>query len=162
MGDLNVTGMNLDDAIIVLDVDDLSADVEVKPRILATPGFPGTNGDGLLHLTSLTGVDGDDGAIRLWVVNHKPSVDAATGELLDQPKVGANSTIELFTTGPKAETLEYVKTFASPQIASPNRVAAVGGDGEGVYFTNDHGTAMIGLVSESGSGSWAVKLTCGR
>ncbi|KAK6079508.1 hypothetical protein SCUP234_05677 [Seiridium cupressi] len=144
VGHLNVSGMHLDDAIVVLDLDDLNAGAEVKPRVLTTPGFSGTNGEGLLHLASLTGVDGEDGSIRLWVINLKPSLNTTTGELLDQPKVGANVTVELFTTSSKAETLEYVKTFAHPQIISPNRIAPVGGDSEAFYFTNDH-AAKVGL-----------------
>lgn len=143
----NYSGRNLDDAVVVLDVDELAADKEVKPRILATPNFAGTAGDGRLHLLGMTGVDDEDGNVRLWIINLKPSVNSTTGEFLDHSKVGANTTIELFRTARRAKELEYIKTFAHPQIASPNRIAAVGGNKDAFYFTNDHGTAKTGLVS---------------
>lgn len=147
MGHFNVAGRSLTDAIVVLDVDSLAADKEVKARILETPGFPGTNGDGLLHLVGFTGSDDEDGTIRLWINNLKPSIDEITGEFLNQAKHGANATIELFRTGPQAQNIVHVRTFSHPQIANPNRVAAVGGTTDAFYFTNDHGTVKTGLVS---------------
>lgn len=143
----NLSGRNPNDAIVVLDVDELEAGGEVSPRILATPKFPGINGDGRLQLTGMAGVDDADGSVRLWIINNRPSVDAETGEFLKHSKIGANTTIELFRTGSKADELRHMKTFANPQIATANRVAAVGGDNNGFYFTNDHGTVKTGLVS---------------
>ncbi|KAH9907552.1 hypothetical protein F4778DRAFT_769028 [Xylariomycetidae sp. FL2044] len=145
MGHLNVSGISADDAIVVIDIDDIKPGKAIAPRVLKTPGFPGTNGDGRIHLVGFTGVDDADGSIRLWIPNLKPSVDTATGALLDQHKFGANSTIELFRTGPRAEKLEHIRTFAHTQIGNPNRIAAVGGDSNSFYYTNDHGTAKVGL-----------------
>ena len=116
-------------------------------RVLSTPGFPGTNGDGYLHLVGLTGSDGEADDVRLWVVNAKPSIDVKTGELLDQSEHGANSTVELFSTGSQAKALQHVRTFSDAQIATPNNVAAVGDEGSAFYFTNDHGLAKTGWVS---------------
>lgn len=147
MGSLNISGRNLNDAILVLDVDELRADAPVEPRILAMPGFPGTAGDGRINVAGFTGTDDADGTIRLWIPDLKPSVDPVTGEILDQTKVGGNTTVELFRTGSRAAELTHVKTFAHAQISSPNRVAAVGGDSNAFYYTNDHGTVKLGLVS---------------
>jgi arylesterase / paraoxonase len=147
MGHLNVSARNLDDAIVVLDIDQLTSGAEVNARVLSMPGFSDKNGDGHLHVAGITGEDDEDGGIRLWAVNSRPSVDPATGDLLDNKKIGANTTIELFRTGRAAEKLEHIKTFAHPQIVNPNRIAAVGGKTDAFYFTNDHGTAKVGLVS---------------
>ncbi|KAH8199844.1 hypothetical protein TruAng_006014 [Truncatella angustata] len=145
MGHFNVSARGMSDAILVLDIDDLASDSEVMPRVLDTPGFPGMNGDGRLYLSGFSGSDDEDGSVRLWVVNLKPSVDPVTKDFLDHAKFGANTTIELFRTGSKAEKLDHLKTFVHPQIVNPNRVAAVGGNSNAFYFTNDHGTIKTGL-----------------
>lgn len=147
MGHFNFSGRHADDAVAVIDVDELEAGGEVRPRVLTTPGFPGINGDGRIDLIGMTGTDDADGSVRLWLINMKPSVDAETGAFLDHSKVGGNTTIELFRTGRKAEKLEHIRTFANPQIVTPNRVAAIGGETNAFYFTNDHGTVKTGLVS---------------
>ncbi|KAI1846291.1 hypothetical protein JX265_010878 [Neoarthrinium moseri] len=141
----NVSGRGLNDAIVVVDIDEMSPD-KLKPRVLETPGFPGTNGDGRLHLVGLTGVDDSDGNVRLWVINAKPSVDPMSGEFSDNSKVGGNSTVELFRAGPYASSLDHVKTFAHSQIATPNNVAPVGDQGNSFYFTNDHGVTKTGIM----------------
>lgn len=130
-----------------MDIDKPTAD-GYEMRVLDTPGFFGTNGDGRLHLVGFTGRDDEstDGTISLWVVNTKPTVDLVSGELLDQSVSGANATIELFRTGPAATKLEHVKTFAHSQLATPNNVAAVGGTVTSFYYTNDHGLAKAGVV----------------
>lgn len=132
---------------MVIDVDQPDADGGFTPRRLATPGFADAHGYGSLHLTGMGGVDDEDGSVRLWVLNGKPSVDPVTGELLDNAEIGANTTVELFRARPQAADLEHLRTFVHPQIATPNRVAPVGGKSDAFYFTNDHGTVKVGLVS---------------
>lgn len=131
----------------MINVDDLPNGPNVDARVLSTPGFTGTSGDGLLGLVGFGATDDADGGIRLWVINDRPSLDLHTGEILDQAKVGANTTVELFRAGPGAKSMEHVRTFYHPHIASPNRIAPVGGKTDAFYFTNDHGTAKVGLVS---------------
>jgi arylesterase / paraoxonase len=144
-----VSGRSLSDAIVVIDVDDLPTDSHVVSlRVLSTPGFRGTNGDGLLNVVGFGATDDDkDGSIRLWIVNDRPSLDIAKGEFLDQARFGANATIELFRAGPNANQMKHLKTFSHEQIATPNRIAPVGGRTDAFYFTNDHGTSKVGWVS---------------
>ncbi|ORY58393.1 uncharacterized protein BCR38DRAFT_377014 [Pseudomassariella vexata] len=143
-GKFNVSGRSLRDSIVVMDLERPSGD-SFDMRTLETPGFFGTDGDGRLHLVGFAGSDDEPGDIRLWVINTKPSVDPITGEFLDNSKVGANSTVELFKTGAGATTLEHIKTFFHSQIATPNKVTALGGPHDGFYYTNDHGTVKTGL-----------------
>lgn len=139
---LNASGRPLDDAFIVMDIDTAKGD-SYQYRILDTPNYSGVNGDGALHLVGFTGVDSTAG-INLFIVNARPSIDATSGELLDNAKVGGNSTIERFVLAPpQASELKHVSTFAHPQIATPNNIAAVGKNA--FYFTNDHGPYKVGL-----------------
>lgn len=115
-------------------------------RVLKTPGYDGIAGDGTINVMGMTGTTSADGSdINLWLINNRPSVDAATGEVLDNTIVGANSTIDVFSTAPGVDFMKHVKTFADPQIATPNNVA-VQKDG-GFFFTNDHGLHKSGWVS---------------
>ena len=60
MGHLNVSGRSLTDSIIALDIDKPHLD-SFTYRVLTTPGFEGTAGDGKLYALALTGIqDGDD------------------------------------------------------------------------------------------------------
>ncbi|KPM42136.1 hypothetical protein AK830_g4419 [Neonectria ditissima] len=143
VGDFNYTARSQKDAIVVLGIDK-PVEKGFEFRALTTPGFTGTAGDGLLSLVGFTGVENiDNGAISLLIVNDRPSVDAETGAFLDHASVGANSTIELFETGPDATALKHVHTFADKHIASPNRVAAIGKDS--FYLSNSHGPNKVGL-----------------
>lgn len=122
-------------------------------RTLRTPGFTGTAGDGLLHVVGFTGVDAHaDGEhrVELLVINNRPALDPVTGTpLMDQSAVGADSTIEVFEVrGSKAEEMIHVRSLADELIATPNRVAVIGGT-KGFYATNDHGPYKVGLVSRT-------------
>ncbi|KAI1076983.1 hypothetical protein F5B20DRAFT_583722 [Whalleya microplaca] len=143
----NVSGRSASDAVLAMDVDS-PVDSGFALRALQTPGYAGTNGDGRLQLCGMTGIDDEGGAVRLWLVDMKPSVDPATGAFTDHAQTGANSTIELFRAGPGAAELQHVRTFFAPQITTPNRVAALGGEGlgEGFYFSNDFGAYKVGLT----------------
>ncbi|KAF5019499.1 hypothetical protein F66182_8506 [Fusarium sp. NRRL 66182] len=145
VGKLNVSGMSQRDAIVALDIDKpVNEGFEV--RVLKTPDFSGTAGDGLLSLVGFTGIDTADGAVELLVINNRPSIDAETGAYQDQYAHGANTTIELFTTGPRAAELKHIRTHADKEIATPNRVAAI--DSKTFYFTNDRGPHKVGLRSQ--------------
>jgi arylesterase/paraoxonase len=155
IGRLNASGRSLNDKVIAMKIDHprgLSYDY----RVLKTPSFSGVNGDGTLGLVSITGQIINNDTLRLWLVNTRPSVDPS-GALLDNAKIGGNSTIELFELDPNASNLKHIKTFADPQIATPNNIAPLP-DGS-FYFTNDHGLHKVGLQFEAtvllgGSGVW--------
>ncbi|KAB5517362.1 hypothetical protein GE09DRAFT_979088 [Coniochaeta sp. 2T2.1] len=148
MGHLNLTGRSEIDAVIVLDIDALdpsSSKVDASSyRVLSTPRFKGTAGDGHFHIIGISGLETDEG-IKLYFTNNRPSVDAVTGELLDQTVVGANATIEVFATGPKATRMKHERTYAHRHIVTPNNVAPVPDTEEGIYITNDHGQHKTGL-----------------
>lgn len=131
----------MNDHVIAMDIDKPKG-TSYEYRILKTPGFSGINGDGTINLVGMTGEATVD--VRLWFVNARPSVDPVSGAFLDAAVVGGNSTIELFDMDLGAGELKHVKTFADPQIATPNNIAATG-DG-GFYFTNDHGPHKVGFV----------------
>ncbi|KAK1725678.1 uncharacterized protein BDZ83DRAFT_618882 [Colletotrichum acutatum] len=140
---MNASGRSTRDAVIALDIDSPKSDA-FEYRVLETPGFTGTVGDGLLQLVGITGIDAPKGdRVEILVVNNGPSVDPVTGTLLDQKSVGANSTIEVFETGPKAMGMKHVRTFASANISTPNNVAAL--SSEEFYFTNANGPHKVGL-----------------
>ncbi|KEF60799.1 uncharacterized protein A1O9_02361 [Exophiala aquamarina CBS 119918] len=141
---LNASGRGLNDHIVAMNIDNPATAGGFTYRVLKTPGFGGIAGDGTINVMGMTGTTSADGSdINLWLINNRPSVDAATGEVLDNAIVGANSTIDVFSTTPGAESMKHVKTFANPQIATPNNLA-VQKDG-GFFFTNDHGLHKLGL-----------------
>jgi len=82
--------------------------------------------------------------LRFWIVNNGIAVDLV-GVPRDAAKVGANSTIEEFHLTRGSKDLEFVKTFYSDVIQTPNSVVGTG-DG-GFLFTNDHGNYKVGAVS---------------
>lgn len=140
----NVSGRGMNDHVVAMKIDSPKWN-SYEYRILKTPDFSGINGDGTLNLLGMTGETmPKDGAIRLWFVNARPSVDPRSGELLDSATIGGNSTIELFEMDSDAGGMKHLRTFADPQIATPNNIAA-NGDGS-FYFTNDHGLHKVGLV----------------
>lgn len=97
-----------------------------------------------LSLVGLTGRDNPDGTIELLMVNNKPSINMATGELLDNTQIGANTTIEHFLTAPDIGVLIHHATYAHDRIATPNNIAWDGA--ESFYLTNDHGLNKVGWV----------------
>ncbi|OLN81104.1 Serum paraoxonase/lactonase 3 [Colletotrichum chlorophyti] len=142
---LNASGRSTRDAIIAMNIDSPKGD-SYEFRTLATPGFSGTAGDGLLQLVGLTGIDAPAGdRVELLLVNNRPSVDAVTGDLLDQASVGHNATIEVFETGPQATEMKHIRTFADGHISTPNNVAAL--SSEAFYITNDNGRHKTGVMS---------------
>ncbi|TVY76064.1 Serum paraoxonase/arylesterase [Lachnellula suecica] len=132
----NATGRSLVDRIAVIDT---RGPGRLASRIqwLRTENFSGVNGDGTLSLHGLDiRPDKHTDTLRILLVNHRPSVDPVTGELLDNVKVGANSTIEQFQTKAGSDTMRHVRTYANDVIHTPNRVAWV--NDHAFVFTNDH------------------------
>ncbi|KAK6857178.1 serum paraoxonase arylesterase [Apiospora arundinis] len=125
-GQYNASGRSLTDHITVLNIDEPEpAGPGFATRVLETPGTPARTAT----------------AIRLWLVNAKPSVDPATGRLLPDDRQAANQTVEVFTmsNAPGAVKLEHLQSFWDPLIRTPNRVAAVGDATNDFWVTNDLG-----------------------
>lgn len=115
-------------------------------NVLRPTEYSGVAGDGRIYALAITGTTSvSDSGIQLYLVNGRPSVDAENGGFKDPYLVGANSTIDVFSTQPGAHTMNHIRTFANAQIATPNNVALTN-DG-GFYFTNDHGKYKTGWVS---------------
>ncbi|CAG1981710.1 unnamed protein product [Fusarium graminearum] len=141
VGALNISGRSQRDSIVALDIDK-PVGTSFEPRTLKTEGFAGTSGDGIINIAGFTGIDNSDGSIDLLVTNMRPSVDAESGNYLDQFVHGANTTVEHFTTGAGPNELKHVRTFADAGITTPNRVAVM--DDKTFYVANDHGPHMMG------------------
>ena len=113
---------------------------------------------------SSSGGGGDDeGHIRLWLIDTKPTVDLATGRVLDdQSATGANQTVEVFrvTGGRKATGLKHLESFWDPSVVkTPNRVAAVGDDTNAFWVTNDIGHSESRWVSDDEPTPSGTRLT---
>ncbi|VUC34843.1 unnamed protein product [Clonostachys rosea] len=132
----NVSGRAGTDHIAVLDIDQRGADgLYGLKKVEIAPGFTST--------LDLHGFDAKrvNGRLRFWIINHKPPVNQTTGEIIADPSLGANSTVEIFDLNPKSNQLEYVKTIFDPAIIAPNGVTA-DKDGVGFTVTNDHNSKV--------------------
>ena len=140
----------MNDHVVAMSIDKPKGD-SYEYRILKTPDFHGINGDGTINLVGMTGEETTPAgaALRLWFVNARPSIDATSGELLENAEIGGNSTIEVFEMNVDAGEMKHTRTFVDPQIATPNNIA-LNGDGS-FYFTNDHGLHKVGFVREHGT-----------
>ncbi|CAI7651627.1 unnamed protein product [Penicillium pancosmium] len=76
--------------------------------------------------------------LRFWLINHRPSVNADTGEIIDERK---NYTVEVFDLDEDAGALVPVKTISSELLDSPNNLA-VDPTGDGILVINDHVTKV--------------------
>jgi arylesterase/paraoxonase len=145
----NHSGRSEGDNLVLLDLDQpglIAGSKAITVQKLETPDYSGTAGDGFLSLNGFTGVDMGNGVVRLLVVNNRPSIDPATGTYAaDQASAGVNATVEVFESRGNKGVLSHLLTLASPNISTPNRVAAFGS--EGFYITNDHGKVKSGKVS---------------
>jgi arylesterase / paraoxonase len=110
--------------------------------------FPGIHGDGTINLQGFDVHVGDDDplTLRMLLVNNCPFVDPVTGALLDNTKLGANATIELFETTLGSTELRYLKTYHDAAIQTPNKVAFMGPDA--FVLTNDR-SVIHGFVRPS-------------
>ncbi|KAJ5938743.1 hypothetical protein N7466_001877 [Penicillium verhagenii] len=128
----DLSARSLSDHIAVLDIDNVDPESGLSvPRQLKIGGYEGAldlHGFDVRHIGS---------TVRFWLINHKPAVDAATGQPLDAWTHGANSTVEIFDLNKITDTLEHVRTVYSDAIISPNNLA-VDADGVGFVITNDH------------------------
>ena len=112
---------------------------------ITAENFPGNNGDGTFDLHGFdVRADKSTDTLRILLINHRPPYNPVTGELLDAPKIGANSTIELFQTTAGSDTMRHIRTYANEVISTPNRVQWV--NDHAFVFTNAHNT-KTGTVS---------------
>lgn len=74
-----------------------------------------------------------EGRLRFWLINHRPSVDTDTGEVIPEEK---NYTVEVFDLDEDVGALVPVKTISSELLDSPNNLA-VGNAGDRILVIND-------------------------
>ncbi|KDN45734.1 hypothetical protein K437DRAFT_235646 [Tilletiaria anomala UBC 951] len=140
MANLHADQRTLNDAVYILDT---NSDLKTNPKVtkVKTEGFSGLNGDGTFNLHGINvhvipAVSTDENpTLRIFLNNHRPTLDVQ-GNLIDNTKTGANSTIEIFETTLGSDSMTHVRTWADPLIHTPNRVAPV--DADGFLYTNDH------------------------
>ncbi|OQE11271.1 hypothetical protein PENFLA_c074G09745 [Penicillium flavigenum] len=133
------------DHITVLDVDQPGADGLYGVRALKF-----RDSEGNIQELDMHGFDArviDKGRrLRFWLINHRPPLNASTGEpLLDATKVGANSTVDVYDLElPHGTQLAHIKTIVSPTIISPNNLVVIDDDEDRGDFllTNDHTTKV--------------------
>lgn len=133
---LNATGRSLRDRFAILESRNPAPYREKLKWI--TPIFPnGTETPPLNFQGFDILVDEEDSEkLHIIVVNHRPSLDPATGALLDQEKVGPNSTFEYFETLVGNDTMVHKRTFVHSSIRTPSHIAWV--DKNLFLFTNTH------------------------
>ena len=105
---------------------------------LTPQNFPGINGDGTFnpHGFDIRVDSKSKEKLHIILVNHRPSYNKTTGELLDQTKVGANSTIEHFETILGSDEMVHKQTFTHSNVRTPSHVVWVN---ENLFiFTNSH------------------------
>lgn len=128
------------DHVAAINIDDPGEDgLYGLKELVITGGYRGSDGDKVIDVHGFKIEPLSTGALRFWMVNHRPPTDEA-GNLLDATKLGANSTIEAFDLVESSSKLEHMKTFHDNAILTPNGVAPTG-DG-GFLFTNDHADSV--------------------
>lgn len=133
----------MNDRIAVLDTRG-EGPLSTRLQWLSVENFSGVQGDGTLNLHGLDiRADKHTDTLRILLVNHRPSIDPVTGELLDATIVGANSTIEEFQSKAGSSSMRHIRTYANDVIKTPNRVAWV--NDHAFVFTNDR-SYKVGLV----------------
>lgn len=148
---LNASARSLTDRIAVLDTRGAG---HIRDRIqwLTIENFSGINGDATLNLHGFdVRANKHSDELHMLIINHRPPIDPLTGDALDASKLGANSTIEQFTTKVGSSSMRHGKTTSNPLIHSPNRVAWV--SDHSFVVSNDHSTNVPSLVSQTSSQS---------
>lgn len=94
-----------------------------------------------LHGMDVVPSSSDPKKLFVYLVNHRAPLTGVS------EKVGADSSVEIFSTVLGSSTMTHVKTVEDPAIITPNDIVGYP-DGKSFYFTNDHG-AKTGIVCES-------------
>lgn len=113
--------------------------IEERTKHVKLQGFSGLYGEGSFTSHGMGAwVDPTPGSdrIRLFLVNHRPTIDPVTQALVLDENTGANSTIEIFETTVGSDTAQHIRTVAHPLLRTPNDVDGLGPDS--FYVTNDH------------------------
>ena len=129
----NATGKSSSDYVAVFDPS------TEKIKRLQMEGFKYSRGLSV-HGMEVVASKQHPSELLIYLVNHRHPLPPA--EAID---VGADSTIEVFTTSPGSDEMRFVATYKDPVIATPNDIVA-GSEDMSFYFTNDHGFKKSGWV----------------
>lgn len=149
MQQVNVTGRRPGGSeLLALDIDNPGADGLFNFRAIKPTGsYRGATGNQELDLLGFDAQVLDDKTIRFYLVNQRPPV-GPSNEIIDASTTGDNSTIEIFDMKKGQKTMRHVRTIASSEVWTPNRIATLGDGSSAFLVTNDH-SAKVGLVGES-------------
>jgi hypothetical protein len=129
--------------LIALDIDNPRADDLVNVRSIKPIDYVGATGDESLDLLGFDAEIIDASTLQFYLINERPPVDYRL-DPIDATKTGVNFTIEVFEYTRGEEQMKHLRTVFSPDVYSPNNVAAVG---NGAFvISNDH-SQRVGLVS---------------
>ncbi|KAF2639464.1 calcium-dependent phosphotriesterase [Massarina eburnea CBS 473.64] len=142
---LNVSGRRPGGGeLIALDIDAADKDGFFPFHALETSGYTDAVGGTELDLVGFDVEVIDSSTIHFYLVNLRPPVDDEL-KYVDASKIGANSTIEIFEFRKGETSMKHLRTISSPEIISPNNIAALGGGA--LVFSNDH-SGKVGLRRE--------------
>ncbi|KAF1945207.1 serum paraoxonase/arylesteras-like protein [Clathrospora elynae] len=147
MKKLNVTGRRPGGSeLLALDIDDPGVDGLFNLRAIKPAGYAGAIGDDTLDLLGFDAQILDGNTIQFYFVNERPPI-GAFNNVIDASKSGTNATVEVFEMRKGEDQMHHLRTVWSPEVWTPNRVAALGG-GDGAFLvTNDH-SVKVGLRRE--------------
>ena len=128
IGRLDAEKRSLTDHVVALDLD---SGPDYSFKSLKTTGYTNVAGESNVYVVGITGHHAHSSGITyVYLINAQPSFNMsdslreATGDnLLPNAFTGANSTIEVFATSSLSDSMQHIRTFAHPQIATPHNVA---------------------------------------
>ncbi|KAE8845779.1 hypothetical protein HRS9139_00346 [Pyrenophora teres f. teres] len=158
MKDVNVTGRRPGGSeLLALDIDNPGADGLFNFRGIKPVGhYVGATGNRDLDLLGFDAEILDDGTARFYFVNQRPPVGPSQ-IIIDASESGANSTIEIFEMMKGANEMQHIRTILSPEIWTPNRVAAVGDKSGAFLVTNDHSVKVGWRLAQPNPPSSSLK-----
>ncbi|KAH8107861.1 hypothetical protein BXZ70DRAFT_17235 [Cristinia sonorae] len=122
---LNASGIPLDDHVATYDI------TTGKVTRLQVEDYPNASRGLYVHGMDVVPAASDPSLLYVYMVNHRVPLEG------DPAVVGADSSIEIFSTKTGSSKLKHVATIDDPVIVTPNDVVGYP-DGKSFYFTNDH------------------------
>ncbi|KAG5637986.1 hypothetical protein H0H81_002347 [Sphagnurus paluster] len=135
LGRLDPTHASFDDFVATYDP------ATSRVRRLKVSNFSGSDRGLSLHGMDVVPSASNPAELFVYLINHRAPIDVQSA-----PRVGADSSVEIFKTTIGSDTITHVHTVEDPTIICPNDVVGYP-DGQSFYFTNDHGE-KVGLMRE--------------
>ena len=116
-------------------VDEPTSTSQLRMHSIRPQGYEGATGDQTLDLVGFDADASKKDALDLWLINHRPPVDAQK-QHLDATKIGSNVSVEVFSYVKGDREMRHLKTILHPHIHSANNLALTGQGG--FVVSNDH------------------------